>query len=191
VPAELLADLLRLADPGARHEDTQWNTRLIVLGFLDGLGAWAVVEYRFRRWVRGLPLPARLGFKPITMVTRKLMEIVAGVSISTDAQIGPGFFIVHFGGVFVGPGVVAGPNLTISQGVTIGIEKGVSPRLGDWVYLAPGAKVFGPVTMGDLSAAGANAVVTRDVAPGVTVGGVPAKPIGVRDPVVSAPQADA
>ncbi len=177
----LRADLLRLTDPGGRYEDAQWSTRTILLGFLDALGAWAVVEYRLRRWARTLPAPARLLLKPLTMLTRKSMEIVAGISISTDADIGPGFFIVHFGGIFVGPGVVAGPNLTLSQGVTIGEEKGASPRFGDWVYLAPGAKVFGPVTMGDRSAAGANAVVTRDVEPGVTVGGVPARPIGVRD----------
>ena len=44
--------------------------------------------------------------------------------------------------------------------MTIGTEKGASPRFGDWVYLAPGAKVFGPVRMGDRSAAGANAVDT-------------------------------
>ena len=187
MPENIRADLLRLADPGARYEDTLWNTRSIALSFLDGLGAWAVVEYRFRRWARTLPLPARLALKPLTMTTRKLAEIVTGISVSTDAEIGPGFFIVHFGGVFVGPGVVAGPNLSISQGVTIGIEKGASPRLGEWVYLAPGAKVFGPVTMGDRSAAGANAVVTRDVAPGVTVGGVPAKPIGTREGVSPPP----
>ncbi len=121
----------------------------IALGLLDGLGAWAVVEYRFRRAVRALPRPARLVLRPVTMVTRKLMEIVTGISVSTDAEIGPGFLIVHFGGVFVGPGVVAGSNFTLSQGVTVGIEKGASPRFGDFVYLAPGAKVFGPVTMGD------------------------------------------
>jgi serine O-acetyltransferase len=181
------ADLLRVVDPGARHADTRWDTKVAVLGFLDALGAWAVVEYRFRRWVRTLPLPARLALKPVSMLTRKLMEIVAGISISTDAQLGPGLFIVHFGGVFIGPGVVAGEDLTLSQGVTIGIEKGGSPTLGDWVYLAPGAKVFGPIAMGDLSAAGANAVVTKDVPAHVTVGGVPAKPIGRRDPAGETP----
>ena len=176
----LRADLLRVADPGRPYEDISWNTRAIVLGVLDALGAWAVIEYRFRRRVRTSSTPARLPLTPVAMLSRKTIEIIAGISISTDADNGPGFFIAHFGGVFVGPGVVAGTNLTLSQGVTIGIEKGASPRFGDFVYLAPGAKVFGPVRMGDRSAAGANAAVTHDVAPGVTVGGVPAVPIGTR-----------
>jgi serine O-acetyltransferase len=186
--ANVRADLLRLVDPGSRYQDTEWSTRVVVVSLLDALGAWAVLEYRFRRWARTLPSPANLVLKPVSMITRKALEILAGISISTDADIGPGFFIVHFGGIFIGPGVVAGPNLAVSQGVTIGVEKGASPRLGEFVYLAPGAKVFGAVTMGDRSAAGANAVVTRDVAENVTVGGVPAKPIGVRDAAgVSAP----
>ena len=76
------ADLLRLVDPGSRYEDNTWNTRKVVFGFLDALGAWAVVEYRFRRWVRTLPLPMRLALKPVSMMTRKSMEIIAGVSRS-------------------------------------------------------------------------------------------------------------
>ena len=175
------ADLLRYIDPGARYQDTTWSARRALFAVLESLGLWAVLEYRFRRWTRALPLPARLALRPVTMISRKLIEITAGITISTEAEIGPGFYIGHFSGIFVGPGVVAGPNLSILQGVTIGIEKGASPRLGEWVYLAPGAKVFGPVTMGDRSAAGANAVVTKDVPEDVTVGGVPARPIGVRD----------
>jgi serine O-acetyltransferase len=176
----VVADVLRYLDPGARYQDTTWSTRGAIFAALESLGLWAVFEYRFRRWTRTVPLPGRIALRPVTMISRKLVEITTGITISTEAQIGPGFYIGHFSGVFIGPGVVAGPNLSVMQGVTIGIEKGASPRLGEWVYLAPGAKVFGPVMMGDLSAAGANAVVTKDVPDGVTVGGVPAKPIGVR-----------
>ena len=176
------ADVLRCIDPGARYQDTPWSTRGAIHALLESLGLWAVLEYRFRRWTRTLPFGARLPLRPVTMISRKAIEIATGITISTEAELGPGLHIGHFSGVFIGPGVVAGPNLTVSQGVTIGIEKGASPRLGEWVYLAPGVKVFGPVTMGDRSAAGANAVVTKDVPENVTVGGVPAKPIGVREP---------
>jgi serine O-acetyltransferase len=185
--ANVRADLLHYIDPGARYEDTAWSTPGAIHAVLESLGLWAVLEYRFRRWTRTLPFGARLALRPATMISRKAIEIATGITISTEAEIGPGLHIAHFSGIFIGPGVVAGPNLTVSQGVTIGIEKGASPRLGEWVYLAPGVKVFGPVTMGDRSAAGANAVVTRDVPENVTVGGVPAKPIGVRAPAVSAP----
>jgi serine O-acetyltransferase len=174
------ADLLRVVEPGASYTATSWSTRRVVLGLLDAQGAWAVLEYRFRRWTRTLSPPARLLLRPVSMITRKSAEVIAGVSISTDADLGPGLFIVHFGGVFVGPGVVAGSDLSLSQGVTLGVEKGGSPTIGDGVYFAPGAKAFGPIAMGDLSAAGANAVVTKDVPDHVTVGGVPARPIGRR-----------
>ena len=176
---DLRADLLRLVDPSKPYEQNAWRTRAILPAFLKSQGAWAVAEFRFRRWARALPLPARLAFMPLTAMSYKAIEILAGISIATGAEIGPGFFIVHYSCIFVGP-IVAGPNLSISQGVTIGIEKGALPTLGAHVYLAPGVQVFGPVTMGDRSSAGANAVVNRDVPAEVTVAGVPARPIGHR-----------
>ena len=177
---DLRADLLRLVDPSKPYQENTWRTRTIVPSFLRSQGAWAVAEFRFRRWTRTLPLPARLACMPLTLISYKTIEILTGISIAPGAQIGPGFFIVHYSGVFVGP-IVAGANLSISQGVTIGIEKGAFPTLGEHVYLAPGVKAFGPITMGDRSAAGANAVVNRDVPAGVTVAGVPARPVGRRD----------
>jgi len=184
VLTDLRADLLRLVDPSKPYADNRWNTRTIVGAFLRSQGAWAVAEFRFRHWTRTLSRPARMALSPVTFFTYKLIEILAGISIDAKAQIGPGFFIVHYSCIFVGP-IVAGPNLSISQGVTIGIEKGALPTLGEHVYLAPGVQVFGPVTMGDRSAAGANAVVNRDVPAEVTVAGVPARPVGQRTPTVA------
>jgi serine O-acetyltransferase len=181
---DLRGDLLRLVDPSKPYEQNAWSTRRIVSAFLRSQGAWAVAEFRFRRWARTLPTPWRLLLVPVTAITYKLIEILAGISIATDADIGPGFYIVHYSCIFVGP-IVAGPNLSISQGVTIGIEKGALPTLGEHVYLAPGVQVFGPITMGDRSAAGANAVVNRDVPAEVTVAGVPARPVGQRTAAVA------
>ena len=168
----------------SRIGQNTWRTRAIVPAFLRSQGAWAVAEFRFRRWTRTLPRPARLACLPLTAITYKAIEILTNISIAPGAQIGPGFFIVHYSGIFVGP-IVAGPNLTISQGVTIGIEKGALPTLGEHVYLAPGVQVFGPISMGDRSSAGANAVVNRDVPAEVTVAGVPARPIGRRTPALA------
>jgi serine O-acetyltransferase len=183
VLTDLRADLLRLVDPSKPYQENTWSTRRIVPSFLRSQGAWAVAEFRFRRWARSLPLPARLVLLPVTTISYKTIEILTGISIAPTAQIGPGFFIVHYSCIFVGP-IVAGPNLSISQGVTIGIEKGALPTLGEHVYLAPGVQVFGPITMGDRSAAGANAVVNRDVPAEVTVAGVPARPVGRRTPAI-------
>jgi serine O-acetyltransferase len=177
--SDLRADLLRLVDPSKGYEENTWSTRTILPAFLRSQGAWAVAEFRFRRWTRTLPRPARLAFLPVTFFTYKLIETLASISIAPGAEIGPGFYIAHYSGIMVGP-TVAGPNLSISHGVTIGIEKGALPTLGEHVYLAPGVQVFGPISMGDRSSAGANAVVTRDVPADTTVAGVPARPIGVR-----------
>ena len=183
VLTDLRADLLRLVDPSKPYQQNTWRTRTIVPALLRSQGAWAVAEFRLRRWTRTLPRPARLALAPLTAITYKAIEILTGISIATGAQIGPGFFIVHYSGIFVGP-IIAGPNLSISQGVTIGIEKGALPTLGEHVYLAPGVQAFGPITMGDRSAAGANAVVNRDVPAGVTVAGVPARPVGQRSEAI-------
>ena len=127
------------------------------------LGAWAVLEYRFRRWV-GAGTGARRALRPLSILTHRLIQVLAGISISisTSAEIGPGLFIGHFGGIIIGPDVRAGENLSLSQGVTVGAHRG-SPKIGNEVYLAPGAKVFGHIAIGDRVAIGANAVVNKDI----------------------------
>jgi serine O-acetyltransferase len=95
-------------------------------------------------------------------MTHKLTETLTGISISPRAEFGPGLRINHFGGIIVGPGVVAGENCSLSQDVTLGDHRG-SPRMGACIYVAPGAKVFGPIVVGDHVAIGANAVVNEDV----------------------------
>jgi serine O-acetyltransferase len=91
-----------------------------------------------------------------------------GIQIDADAQIGEGFVIFHYGGIFVGGGAVIGNNVSVSHNVTIGrsgegTRRGI-PIIGNNVYIAPGANVSGKIKVGDNVRIGANAVVNRDVA---------------------------
>ena len=88
---------------------------------------------------------------------------------------GPGLSLAHYGSIVVNGQAHVGRNARVHSGVNIGELDGVAPRIGDNVYLGPGAKLFGAITVGDGAVVGANAVVNRDVPPGVVVGGVPAR----------------
>jgi serine O-acetyltransferase len=164
----LRADLLRLSEPGARYQDAQWNTGRIIARVLTQQGAWAVIEYRFRRWIRGLPAPARIPLTVVRFLSSKLIETLTGISIASGADIGRGLFVGHLFEIVVGPGVRIGENCNLSQGVTIGDHRG-SPTVGSCVYFAPGAKAFGPITIGDHVAVGANTVVSESVPSACTV----------------------
>lgn len=100
-----------------------------------------------------------------------------GVSIPVRTRIGSGLYIGHYGGIFVNGDTVIGRNCNISEGVVIG-EGGRgdgrgSPVIGDNVFLGSGAKVIGPIRVGDHVAVGANCVVTKDVPERGVVVGVP------------------
>lgn len=98
-----------------------------------------------------------------------------GIDIPYSTIIGPGLYIGHFGGIVVNGGTVIGKNCNLSPGVVIGSNNQQYARIGDNVYIAPGAKIIGGVTIGANSEIGANAVVTHDVQPFTCVAGVPAK----------------
>lgn len=103
-----------------------------------------------------------------------------GLEIALNV-FGPGLVIVHPNGIVVSDRASIGKNCRIHAGVNIGAHRGAAPKIGDNVYLGPGAKIVGGVVVGDGAVIGANAVVVKDVPPGVTVGGVPAKIISNKD----------
>jgi serine O-acetyltransferase len=93
---------------------------------------------------------------------------------------GPGLAIPHRGPIIVNAAVRVGHSCRLHSSVTIGDFHG-SPRLGNNVYIGPGARIFGPIVIGDDVRIGANAVVREDVPSGVTVAGVPARIVSPRE----------
>jgi serine O-acetyltransferase len=116
-------------------------------------------------------------FKIVSLILHR-KKILFGIDLS-QANIGEGFYIAHHGTIVVNPLAVIGKNCNISQGVTIGKAntgpKAGVPVIGDYVYIGPGAKIFGNIRIGNNVAIGANSVVTNDVPDNGVVVGVPAR----------------
>lgn len=87
---------------------------------------------------------------------------------------GPGLCIVHYGTIVVHPDARVGAGCRLHPSTSIGDYNG-TPRLGDNIYIGPGAKIYGPVVLGDNVAVGANAVVNHSFGSNVTLAGSPAK----------------
>ena len=102
-----------------------------------------------------------------------------GIEIHPGATIGRRFFIDHGMGVVIGETAEIGNDCTLYHGVTLGgtsWAKGKRhPTLADGVVIGAGAKVLGPITVGKGGKVGSNAVVVRDVPPGATAVGIPAR----------------
>lgn len=126
----------------------------------------------------------QFGLRQLTVLALHRYSIRYGIDISRDARIGAGLYIGHFGGIVVNAAVAIGNNCNLSHGVTLGrINRGDRagcPTIGDDVYIGPGAKILGRISIGDRAAIGANAVVIEDVPADVAVGGVPARVISQR-----------
>lgn len=107
------------------------------------------------------------------------VKTVTGVEIHPGAKIGRGLFIDHGSGVVIGETAEVGDDCVIYQGVTLGgTGKDVGkrhPTLGKGVIVGAGAKVLGPVKIGDGAKIAAGAVVLRDIPAGCTAVGIPAR----------------
>jgi serine O-acetyltransferase len=140
-------------------------------------GVHAVISHRLnhRLWQAGWKWLARL----LSTLTRWL----TGIEIHPGATIGRRFFIDHGMGVVIGETACIGNDCTLYHGVTLGgtsWQKGKRhPTLGDDVVVGAGAKILGPIIIGNGARIGANAVVIKSVPPGATVVGIPGKIVKV------------
>ncbi len=162
-----------------RYVDAEMSAAGKAQELITSQGVWATTVMRYGQWVysgRRTPLgaPARLAYK----AAQKAVEVATGISVPASCDIGPGFYIGHFGTIIVHPETHMGRGCSIGQGVTLGTrgqgDHGV-PRLGDNVYVGAGAKVLGGVRLGDNASVGANAVVVKDVPADHVAVGIPAR----------------
>jgi serine O-acetyltransferase len=112
---------------------------------------------------------------PLALIPHWLNKVINGCVIGVRAEFGPGFVLIHPIGVVINSSTRGGRNVWVESGVVIGDNKGLSPTLGDDIFIGSGAKIIGGVQLGNGARVGANAVVLHDVAAGTTVVGIPAR----------------
>lgn len=155
-------------------------------GDFGAQGFWVMVVYRFGRWRYGVrPALLRKIFSFIYKILYKMMQILTGIELPCEADIGNNFIIDHFGGIVVSGYAKLGDNCRIRNGVVIGlknVEEIGAPVIGNNVDIGAGAKVLGKITIGNNVLIGANAVVISDVPDNSIAVGVPAV-IKARKPV--------
>jgi serine O-acetyltransferase len=136
-------------------------------------GVHALILHRLAHFLWSIKL------KLIARIFSHLARILTGIEIHPGAQIGRRFFIDHGMGVVIGETAIIGDDCTLYHGVTLGgttWKKGKRhPTLKDNVVIGAGAKVLGPITLGNNSKVGSNAVVVTDIPNDSTAVGIPAK----------------
>ncbi len=158
-------DSIKARDPAPR---SRWEILIYP-------GVWALAFHRVAHWLFQAEL-----FFPARFVNH-FARLLTAIDIHPGAKIGRNFFIDH-GFVVIGETADIGDNVTIYQGATLGGTNptdGVGgkrhPTIGDGAIISLGAAILGPITVGANARIGANSVVTKDVAEGATMVGIPAR----------------
>jgi serine O-acetyltransferase len=160
-------DSIKARDPAPR---SRWEVLLYP-------GVLALGLHRVAHWL----YQAELYF--LARLINHLSRILTAIDIHPGAQIGRNFFIDH-GFVVIGETAIIGDDVTMYQGATLGGTNPTNgqggkrhPTIGDGAIVSLGAAILGPITVGARARVGANAVVTKDVAEGQVVVGIPARPM--------------
>jgi serine O-acetyltransferase len=160
-------DSVKSRDPAAR---SRWDVMFYP-------GVWALGLHRLAHWL----WEGKLYF--VARLVNHFARFLTAIDIHPGAKIGKRFFLDH-GFSVIGETAEIGDDVTIYQSVTLGgtnPSTGVGgkrhPTLRDGVVIGSGAQILGPIQVGVGARVGANAVVTKDVAPSSTVVGIPARPV--------------
>ena len=158
-------------DPAARNLLEVWT-------IYPGVHALAAHRLAHALWQRGWRFLPRW----ISFAARWLTQ----VDIHPGAVIGPRLFIDHGAGVVIGETAHIGHDVTLYHGVTLGGTTWQTgkrhPTLGNGVVVGAGAKILGPIEIGDRARVAANSVVIEPVPAGATVVGIPGRVVGTQRP---------
>jgi serine O-acetyltransferase len=142
-------------------------------------GFWTMLVYRYGRWRYTIrPRWLRVPFSLLYKILKPICEILTGIELPCETVVGRRFRIDHFGGIIISGDAVFGDDCVIRNGVTVGLRHtGIrgAPIIGNRVDIGAGAKILGPIHVGDDVAIGANAVVLKDVPANSIAVGVPAR----------------
>jgi serine O-acetyltransferase len=144
-------------------------------------GFWALLVYRFGRWRYTIKNRiVRMPFSFLYKFLKMMADSLCGIELPCETVLGERFVIEHIGGIVISGDAVFGDDCVVRNGVTVGLrhrqERG-SPRIGNRADIGAGAKLLGPICIGDDVAIGANAVVLCDVPDGCIAVGSPARVI--------------
>lgn len=158
------------------HDPNGWKAKGLekarLIHCLYNLGFAATFMYRLSKWCHEHNMKA-----PATLIQNISLR-VTGANISPKANIAPGLRIGHPQGVFIGPDVKVGIRSTFNQGTCVTADQRMqdeNPQVGNYLYMSPGSKVFGPVKVGDRVWVGPNSVVMKDIESDKVVLGVPGR----------------
>ncbi len=156
------------------YESERWPA---IVKALATDGTPSMLLYRLMQWSR------RRRLTPLEWIFNRANSMFCDCIIGRGAEFGNGFVLIHSIGIVINGAVRGGKNVMLEHQVTIGAERRQAPVLGDDVFVGAGAKIVGPVHVGDGAKVGANAVVVADVPSHSTVVGIPARVVRRRLPV--------
>jgi serine O-acetyltransferase len=142
----------------------------------EKLTRWWDPSRQLLKSIRGYQSSRRL--RGFWILRHRFWSVVTGADIPLNTRIGGGLLMPHPTGIVIHSDVRIGTNCLIMQRVTLGTRSARCPGVpivGDGVDIGAAAQILGPVTVGDGAIIGAASLVTKDVSPHTTVGGIPAK----------------
>ena len=141
-------------------------------------GFWVMLVYRFGRWrytIQNVLVRKICSFMYKFMY--KFVQILTGIEMPCEVEVGDNFLIDHFGGIVISGYAKFGDNCRLRNGVVVGLKnvaEPCAPQIGNNVDIGAGAKILGNIKIGNNVNIGANSVVLTDVPDNAIAVGVPA-----------------